>query len=89
MGRVLRSNEVETPSQGDTQYVYGYKLIEREVLSDLQETVNAFTTLLLVATEPPYYIEDIQYSNYETLSLSPPFDRIVWHVAAVRYVIVG
>jgi hypothetical protein len=88
MGRVLRNNEVETPSQGDTQYVYGYKLIEREVLSDLQEAVNAYTTLLLLPAEVPYHVFEIQYSNYTTVP-DPPVDAVLWHVAAIRFILVG
>lgn len=66
MSRVIRNLGYALPSQSDATFKPRLILIQKTSLPDLQNEVNTKIADHLDPEDQQFYIESIQYSNYES-----------------------
>lgn len=82
----LRLNTVGYPQQANPRGVYAVKIIDNEVLADLQSAVNEFLFGLPSSTNKwtPHIIS-VEYDNYITVGAMP----VVMHVCTITIYVTG
>ena len=65
MSRVLRNLQYALPPQSDATFVPRLILIQKSSLPDLQDEVNTKIQSHLDPDDQQFYVESIEYSNYE------------------------